>query len=91
MVIRIDRPMTGFPGSIRDWPLGNHADLFFVRQGQGEVDCFLVRNIDRSLQRIEHAAFDCKFRRVTVATVTDVTRVAFFARGLQRVDRFALP
>jgi len=89
VVIRIDRAMAGFPCGICNWPLGDYAHLLFARDRQSEIDCFLVGDADRRLQRIERAAFNRELRGVAVSAVTNVTRVTFVARGLQRINRFA--
>ena len=82
--------MPRFPGRVGNWPLRDHAHLFFPRQRKGQIDCFLVGNADGSLQGIERAAFHGEVGRATVPAVTDVSGIAPLARRLERVNHFAL-
>jgi hypothetical protein len=47
------------PGSVGNRPFGDHGHFAFACQGERQIDGFLIRDADRCLQRIEHAAFDC--------------------------------
>src|SRR5207237_6975407 len=55
-----------------------------------EIEPFLVRDADRSLQAIERATLHSITRRPAIATIAKVARVTFFSRGLERRDRVSL-
>src|SRR5438876_1525889 len=89
VMIPLDRFVSCLPGRVCNRPLGDYAHLFFVRQGHGQLNRFLVGDADGGLQRIERATFHGVVRRATVAAVADVTPVTVFACRLQRCYCFA--
>ena len=46
VVIRVDRLVAVPPDRIRDRTFGNDSHVFFTRQRQGQLDRFLVGNIN---------------------------------------------
>ena len=78
--------MSGLPGGIRNGPLCDHPHLFRARAGQGQVDRFLVGNVDGSLEGVKGPRLDREAGGLAVAAVTDKADVAALARSLQRGD-----
>src|SRR5205807_3502449 len=87
VVIGSDRLVALFPGDISHRSFRYNAELLFPGAGQNEVDRFLVRDVDRSLQSIERATLHGITRRPAIAAIAKVARVIFFSRGLERRDR----
>src|SRR5438309_1501153 len=90
LVVRLRRLARVTPGGVCERALGDNAHLARSRQGQGEVERFLVRDAHRGLQRVEAPALDGVARRLAVAAVADVSRQAALARPLESADDVAL-
>jgi len=46
VMVGINRAMPGFPGCVSDRPFRDHAQVFFARQRESQIDCLLVSDID---------------------------------------------
>jgi len=90
LVVRLGRLPRVPPRDVGQRPLGDHAHLPRVRQGQRELDGLLVRDVHRRLERVEAPTFDRVARGLAVAAVADVPGPAAFARALEGLDDLAL-
>jgi hypothetical protein len=90
VVIRIDWFVTEFPRCVCNWTFRDHAQVFFPGERHGQVDRFLIGDVDRDLHRVKRATLHRKVGGSAVTTVTDVARMTALARRLQPCDRLAL-
>src|SRR5277367_5434195 len=74
------------PRRVRDWPLDDHAHPARSGLRQHAIDCFLVRDTHRNLQRVERAALDRVHRLIGVGAASDEARLSALARFVDHLD-----
>jgi lysophospholipase L1-like esterase len=83
--------ITVSPGRVRNGPLRDDADVALDRERKRERDRFLIRDVDRRLQRVEHVEIQRDPRVFAISAITDEPRLSGALRLEQALDRVSAP